>query len=226
MLRFKKQELFYIPNLLTYLRFLLVPAFVILYFNGYNEWAVGALLMSIISDFLDGKAARALNQVSELGILLDPVADKVTQGVVVICLGITYPMLWYLFAIEFVKEAFMAIAGAVTIKKKHIKFGGAKWYGKVGTGITDGTLLLLLLFPGMPDNYRLTLVVFCGTWMLVTLMLYAHNYWGMWHGRTAGTLTVEPKGGKPDPVPFEPDPDDPTLHDYHWNQDQQSASSN
>ncbi len=214
MLRFKKQELFYIPNLLTYLRFALVPVFVVLYFKGYNNWAVGALMMSIVSDFLDGKAARLLNQVSELGILLDPVADKVTQGVVVICLGIRYPMLWYLFAIEFVKEAFMAIAGAVTIKKKRIKFGGAKWYGKVGTGITDFTLLLLLLFPDMPENIRLSLVVFCGTWMLVTLMLYAHNYWGMWHGRTEGTLTVEPKGQKTEPQPFKPDPEDPTLHDY------------
>ena len=60
---------------------------------------------------------------------------------------------------------------------------------------------------------RLSLV-FCGTWMLVTLMLYAHNYWGMWHGRTEGTLTVEPKGQKTEPQPFKPDPEDPTLHDY------------
>ena len=214
MLRFKKQELFYIPNLLTYLRFLLIPVFVVLYFKGMDGWAVGALLLSILSDFLDGKAARALNQVSELGILLDPFADKLTQGVVVICLGLRYPMLWYLFAIEFVKEMFMIVAGALTIRKKRIKFGGAKWYGKVGTGITDFTLLLLLLFPQMPENVRLSLVVFCGTWMLVTLMLYAHNYWGMWYGRTEGTLTVEPKGQKTDPVSFRPDPEDPTLHDY------------
>ena len=214
MLRFKKRELFYIPNILTYFRFVLIPIFIYLYLTGHNTGAVLCLVLSILSDFLDGKAARAFNQVSELGILLDPVADKFTQGAAVICLGIRYPMLWYLFVIEFVKEAFMAIAGAVTIRKKRIKFGGAKWYGKVGTGITDGTLLLLLVFPQMSENIRLSLVVFCGTCMIVTLMLYAHNYWGMWHGKTEGTLTVDPKGKKIDPAPIVPDPEDPTLHDY------------
>ena len=214
MLRLRKRELFYVPNILTYIRFVLIPIFIYQYLTGNHSGAVLCLVLSIVSDFLDGKAARAFNQVSELGILLDPVADKFTQGAAVICLGIRYPMLWYLFAIEFIKEAFMAIAGAVTIRKKHLKFGGAKWYGKVGTGITDGTLLLLLVFPQMPENIRLSLVVFCGTWMIVTLMLYAHNYWGIWHGRTEGTLTVDDRGKKIDPDPIVPDPEDPTLHDY------------
>lgn len=214
MLRFRKRELFYVPNILTYIRFVLIPIFIYQYLTGNHSGAVLCLVLSIVSDFLDGKTARAFNQVSELGILLDPVADKFTQGAAVICLGIRYPMLWYLFAIEFIKEAFMAIAGAVTIRKKHLKFGGAKWYGKVGTGITDGTLLLLLVFPQMPENIRLSLVVFCGTWMIVTLMLYAHNYWGIWHGRTEGTLTVDDRGKKIDPDPIVPDPEDPTLHDY------------
>ena len=66
----------------------------------------------------------------------------------------------------------------------------------------------------MSENIRLSLVVFCGTWMIVTLMLYAHNYWGMWHGKTEGTLTVDPKGKKIDPDPIVPNPEDPTLHDY------------
>lgn len=172
----------YIPNLLTFFRFLLIPVFVVLYWTDHQYLAVGALALSILSDFLDGKFARKLNQVSEIGILLDPVADKLTQGTIVICLAIRYPVLWWLLAVEVLKEGFMAVAGLVTARHKRIKLGGASWYGKVGTAITDLSLLVMLLFPQMDPEIRLALVVFCAAWMLAVLMLYAHKYYLMWQG--------------------------------------------
>ena len=68
-----------VPNLLSLIRIFLIPAFAVLYYKGHIGWAVLMLALSGISDFLDGKIARRFNQVSELGKILDPVADKLTQ---------------------------------------------------------------------------------------------------------------------------------------------------
>ena len=68
-----------IPNLLCVIRILLVPLFVILYVKGYPIMAVSIVVVSGLTDCFDGKIARKFNQVSDLGKLLDPIADKLTQ---------------------------------------------------------------------------------------------------------------------------------------------------
>lgn len=74
-----------IPNLLSLLRILLVPVFVILYLLSSDErmdlmyWSFGVLILSGVTDSLDGIIARKCNQITDLGKLLDPVADKLTQ---------------------------------------------------------------------------------------------------------------------------------------------------
>ena len=67
-----------IPNLMSVIRILLIPVFAVLYYKGYIWWSVLILAISGVSDFLDGKIARKFNQVSALGKMLDPVADKLT----------------------------------------------------------------------------------------------------------------------------------------------------
>lgn len=186
-----KKELFYIPNLLTYLRIILIPVIMVLYLNYHDIAALICLCISMLGDFLDGKIARRYHQVSELGILLDPVADKFTQGMIVICMCIRYPVLWWLFGIEAVKEFFMIFAGAYTIRRYRCKLGGASWYGKVGTGVTDFTLLAFMLFPNMPDSVRTALMIFCAAWMVLTLSLYARSYVRIWHGHMEGTIPVD-----------------------------------
>ena len=81
-----------IPNLLSLLRILLVPVFVILYLLSSDErmdlmyWSFGVLILSGVTDSLDGIIARKCNQITDLGKLLDPVADKLTQVAVVLSL--------------------------------------------------------------------------------------------------------------------------------------------
>ena len=75
-----------VPNLLSLIRIFLIPAFAVLYYKGHIGWAVLMLALSGISDFLDGKIARRFNQVSELGKILDPVADKLTQITIAVML--------------------------------------------------------------------------------------------------------------------------------------------
>ena len=77
-----------VPNLLSLIRIFLIPAFAVLYYKGHIGWAVLMLALSGISDFLDGKIARRFNQVSELGKILDPVADKLTQITIAVMLYI------------------------------------------------------------------------------------------------------------------------------------------
>lgn len=175
-----KKGIFTIPNMLSFLRLALIPVFVVLYLTGHFLGSLICLMISFASDFLDGKLARALDQITELGVLLDPVADKFTQAAIVICLGIKYPILWIIFGIQIIKEGFMAAAGLITLKKRGVKLHKAAWYGKVSTGVTDGTLLLMLVFPDMPEKVRIGLIILCGTFMLLALALYIRQYIQMW----------------------------------------------
>ena len=70
------QQLTTVPNLLSLLRLALVPVFLLLILNGQNWQAVVVLAIASITDFLDGYLARRLNQVTRLGQLLDPAADR------------------------------------------------------------------------------------------------------------------------------------------------------
>ena len=79
-----------IPNLLSLIRIILIPVFGVLFYRGEMLWAVIILVLSGLTDFFDGKIARKFNQVSELGKVLDPVADKLTQMTIAIILFLTF----------------------------------------------------------------------------------------------------------------------------------------
>ena len=180
-MKFTKKEIFTIPNIMGYVRILLIPVFVVLYLNRLFGWAILALAINIMTDFFDGMIARKFNQITELGIFIDPVADKLTQAAVVVTLAFTYPPLWPVFAIEFVKETTMLFGGGLIFKKKGRKLQGAKWYGKVGTAITDFGLFFLLAFPEMSGAVANGLIIFIGVCMIITLILYIGEFRRMWH---------------------------------------------
>lgn len=136
-----------IPNLLSFIRILLVPVFAVLFYKGFTTqqssylvWAVGVLGISGLSDFFDGKIARRFNQISELGKILDPIADKLTQATLAIMLfyaffkaeNRTLHMFAYVFLLFIVKELVMLIGGALMIYFG-IHPGAAEIFGKVST---------------------------------------------------------------------------------------------
>jgi cardiolipin synthase len=71
-----RQELRSIPNMLSILRLVLVPVFLWLLLNDHTFWALGVLAFAGASDWLDGQIARRFNQITELGKVLDPAADR------------------------------------------------------------------------------------------------------------------------------------------------------
>lgn len=83
--------------------------------------------ISGFTDLFDGKIARRFNQITELGILLDPVADKLTEGAVVLCLMTRYRWVAALVVLYVLKEGFMAVAGLVMLRR------GKNWTAQNGS---------------------------------------------------------------------------------------------
>jgi CDP-diacylglycerol--glycerol-3-phosphate 3-phosphatidyltransferase len=87
-----------IPNLLTLLRFMLIPAFVVSFFMPGVGWRILALILFMVAyftDWLDGFLARKLSQVSQLGAFLDPIADKLLVAAGLIVVLTEHPTAYY-----------------------------------------------------------------------------------------------------------------------------------
>ncbi|MBE7050847.1 MAG: CDP-alcohol phosphatidyltransferase family protein [Ruminococcaceae bacterium] len=145
-----KNEIFTVPNILVYIRIILIPIFVWLYLRAKTneEYYVAFYVMvaGFVTDFLDGKIARHFNCVTDLGKTIDPIADKLYQFAVALCLMVKYPLMLSVAAILFVKEISMGVMGLVLINKGGQVFG-ARWYGKVCTFFIDSVMAFLLLLP-------------------------------------------------------------------------------
>lgn len=129
---FKKTDLFTVPNLLTYMRFVLVAPFI--YFFLQQNYIAAAVCIGIsgLTDCFDGLLARKLNQVTSLGKILDPIADKMTLFSVALCMLIYIPSLLPLLGILMFKEITMLFCGLILLIKR-ITPPAAKWYGKFAT---------------------------------------------------------------------------------------------
>ena len=109
--KWKASDWYTIPNLLGYFRILLIPVFAWLYLQAETsqECFTAALVIGLsgLTDLFDGKIARKFNQVTELGKFLDPVADKLTLGVIIVCLATRYREIWLLAGLFLIKEGFL-----------------------------------------------------------------------------------------------------------------------
>ena len=173
--RFRKQDLFTIPNLMSYARILLIPLFCWLYLTAETLpdyfWASAVVLLSSLTDLFDGKIARRFHMVTELGKVLDPVADKLTHAALAVCLATRYPLMWALLALMVLKEGYMGIMGIRFLRKDQM-LDGAQWFGKVCTAVLFVGLMILFLFPTLPLTVVNTLIALMMLVMVVTLALY------------------------------------------------------
>ena len=174
-----KKDIFTIPNMLSLFRLVLAVLMLQLFYaTGIEDKRVRMtvlVLLSAVTDFLDGKIARKFHMVSELGKILDPVADKVTQGVLIICLLTKYKALEFVLPLFLVKEGYMAIAGARVLEKTN-KNEGAMWYGKINTVVFYIVMFLLIFIPDMPKEIANILIVITGSFMVLSFVLYVRKY--------------------------------------------------
>ena len=111
----RNSKILTVPNVLSMFRLVLIPVYVGLYINAQSDrdyLNAGIVLgISCITDLLDGWIARQFNQTSDLGKVLDPIADKLTQAVVLFCMADEHPILWWLLGLLTVKELVQLAAG-------------------------------------------------------------------------------------------------------------------
>jgi cardiolipin synthase len=128
--------------------------------------------ISSLTDMFDGLIARKFNMITELGKLIDPLADKLTQGALIICFLLEYPLMWVLMCIYFVKECFMAAMGLIILRKNGQKLNGANMYGKVSTAMVYIVMFLFLLIYDLPLAVVNTLIIICAASTLLALVSY------------------------------------------------------
>jgi cardiolipin synthase len=134
-----------IPNALSAARLAGVPVFLWLVLGPRSAtadyWAVALLIVAGATDWLDGKLARALNQGSRLGQVLDPAADRLYIAATIVALAVRAIIPWWLVAVLALRE--LVVGGALAVLKRRVGFGTLQ-VSLVGK---TATLCLLYAFP-------------------------------------------------------------------------------
>ena len=154
------REYFSIPNIMGYFRIALAMLYMLLFYralDGAPYWPViVTIVISGITDFFDGKIARRFNMITDWGKMLDPIADKITLGAIIISMSFKYSIVVPMVVFYIIKEGYMAVAGIYVI------------------------LIVLLLFPNMPEVMVNVLVIADMIIMAFTLIKYFIYHRGLW----------------------------------------------
>lgn len=140
-------KLKYIPNILSIIRILMIPLFVYLFFEHYDRLYLALLifLLAGLTDIIDGYLARRNGWITNLGKLLDPLADKLMQCTVLICFELKNIAPFLLVILYILKELFLMCGAIIALKK--IKFVvKSNWYGKATTAIFYMIIFLIFVF--------------------------------------------------------------------------------
>ena len=167
-----------VPNLLSLIRILLIPVFGVLFYQGHIGWAVIILVISGLTDFFDGKIARRFNQISELGKMLDPIADKLTQITIAVVIFLEFnksqnpTMQWFkwVFLFFLFKELLMVIIGAIMLACG-LRPVAAEIYGKVATFVFYAVMVLVIAFG--PEIGALRTLFVLPDWLMIGLVILA-----------------------------------------------------
>ena len=162
-----------IPNILSLFRLMLIPVIVWLYcIEGEYAWTILIILLSGATDIIDGFIARRFQMISDLGKILDPVADKLTQLAVLMCLMSHFSHIKILVVMFVIKEAFSAILGLIAIYRSRI-VKGALWHGKLTTVALYCVMLLHLIWFNIPKEVSYLMIGMCASIMILSFVLYA-----------------------------------------------------
>lgn len=166
-----------IPNIISFFRLILIPIFVITYFKesitDHYLWSILIIITSGISDVVDGFIARKFNMISDIGKVLDPIADKLTQAVVLLCLVINHISILPMFVILFFKELITLFA-AIYLLSNGTKPISSKWFGKLSTVVIFIAMFYTLIVdycsaPKLPLYFLIGISIVC---MVISIIGY------------------------------------------------------
>ena len=161
-----------IPNLLSLFRLILIPVIVWLYWFRKDYFPAGVLLIiSGLTDLADGYIARHFNAVSNIGKILDPIADKLTQAAMLFCLVTRFPLMAAPFGFLVIKEVFIGTTGLLMIRKTG-KVVGADFHGKVATTLLYAMMILHIFWIDIPSAVSAVSILICLVSMAFTLLTY------------------------------------------------------
>lgn len=165
----------HIPNILSSLRLLMVGVFIYLFAQVKYFACLVVFAAAFLTDLLDGYLARRNNWISDIGKVLDPLADKL---MVIAALSCFYSVGWlplWMLLVVLIKEGIMIIAGLFLFKKEIVVY--ADWYGKFAAGFFNAGVALTLIKKFWPKLGMLNLVVFCIAILLaiIALLHYAKS---------------------------------------------------
>jgi len=176
-----KREVITIPNLLSLFRILLIPVYVNLYLEATEDrqylMAGSVLALSCLTDMADGIIARNFQMISNVGKVLDPLADKLTQLALILSLTARYPALYPVLGLFLIKELFQSGAFLFFAQKGKV-LSGALWAGKLCTTVLFCSLILLVMFPRIHDDAVKLLTLVDAGFLLHSFGSYFTAYFG------------------------------------------------
>lgn len=159
-----------IPNLISCLRILLIPFIIIAYFQGKLLLSLLLVFISGLTDVIDGFIARRFNQCTTLGKVLDPIADKLTQLALGICLCAAYPVISILIITLVIKETLMLMWGLRLLKAGQPPFS-ARWWGKLATAAFYTSTLGIIAFNSHLSDVHVTIICVLVVALLINSMV-------------------------------------------------------
>lgn len=162
--------------MISFFRFLLIPVFIWLYCGlGKHVWAAVVLAVSGVSDMLDGYIARRCHMESNLGRVLDPMADKLTQAAMCLALFYRYPVMFWVLIFFAVKELIMALLGYFYMRRTGI-VNSARWYGKASSIVQYAVMMTLVINSAISAYAAALLIILCMVTHVLSLALYVLFY--------------------------------------------------
>ena len=175
------KEITTIPNLFSLFRIALIPVYISVYLRATEQWhyylAGSILAVSCTTDLVDGIIARNFHMVTNLGKLLDPLADKLTQFALILSLSARYAALYSVLGLFLAKELFQC--GAFLFFAQQGKaLPGALLAGKLCTTVLFVSLIFLVLFPQLPPAGVWFLTCTDAVFLLYSFGSYLFAYFG------------------------------------------------
>ena len=178
----RKEDLFKIPNILCYIRILIVPLFIYMFLQKWYWQSAVVVIVAAATDVVDGWIARKFNMVSDWGKFIDPVADKLMQFAMLAVLLIKVPWVLLLVIAFVLKEVILLIVG-LYIYHKGRNLDGAMWCGKLCTVVFDTSMLTLIALPEKWITDTLASILICAVFafMLLSFIVYLNAYVQLYH---------------------------------------------
>ena len=167
----RRKRLLTIPNLLSLLRLCLIPVFVYLYHQEQYWLTAITLVISGITDLVDGWYARRFNAVSDIGKVLDPIADKLTQAAMLLCLVSDHRQMLVPLILLIIKEMIAALSGLAVIRATGC-VPGAIWHGKAATLLLYLLMIVHVIWKDIPLHLSNLMTGVCVAMMLMSMTLY------------------------------------------------------